>query len=321
MNTFENRLQECGLNLPKADRINVLLVHVGYRCDLRCTHCYVDASPDRTEEMSLETINKILHILKENDEISAVDITGGAPELNPHYKYFIKSATALGKKVMVRSNLTVLSQPDMQNVPEFWVDNRTKVFVSLPCYTEQGVDSQRGKGTYKKVISALKMLNGLGYGQDGTGLELDISFNPPKASRAPDQKILETTYKAKLFAINGIIFNNLVAISNVPIGRLRKTISDEDYITYLKEVEDNFNPDNLNHVLCKEQLCISHDGRLFDCGFNQMQEIHVKSLCADIDNFDYDVLSKREIATSPTCFICTAGSGLGCVRSSASGNK
>ncbi len=321
MNAFEKKLQEYGLYSPKAERINVLLVHVGYRCDLRCTHCYVEASPDRTEEMSREIINKILHILRENDEISAVDITGGAPELNPNYKYFIKSAVNLGKKVMVRSNLTVLSRPDLEDIPDFWAKNRIKVFISLPCYTEQGVDSQRGKGSYKKIISRLKRLNKIGYGKKGTGLELDISFNPAKASRAPDQDMLEKVYREKLREMHWITFNNLVAISNVPIGRLRKTISDDEYITYVEELEDDFNPDNLNHVLCKEQLCISHDGRLFDCGFNQMQEIHVKSLCADVDNFDYDILSKREIATSPTCFTCTAGSGLGCVRSSTSGNK
>ena len=145
MNTFERKLVETGNYPLTARKVSVLLISIGYKCDLRCTHCYVDASPDRPEEMSLETVNKILNVMKKSDAIEAIDITGCAPELNPHYKYLISSVTAFGKKVMVRSNLTVLSQPGMEDVPEMWAENRIKVFVSLPCFTEQGVDSQRGK--------------------------------------------------------------------------------------------------------------------------------------------------------------------------------
>ncbi len=315
MNLFNQKLRETGISPLKAESIAVLLVSVGSKCDLRCTHCYVEASPERNEEMSLETMEKILDILDRNSEIEVLDITGGAPELNTNYKYFVKSAADMNKKVMVRSNLTIFFQPGMEEIPGFLADNRIKIFASMPCYTEPGVDSQRGNGSYRKIIAALKRLNGLGYGKEGTGLELDIAFNPPEASRAPDRQMLENVYKEKLMELHGITFNNLAAISNVPVGRLRRSMTDDDYNVYLKELEKSFNPDNLRNILCRKQLCISYDGKLHDCGFSQMQQVVVKSSCSHIDVFDYESLCKREIATTRVCFTCTAGSGLGCVRS------
>jgi len=314
MNPFDQKLKETGMFPLKAERVAALLVSLGCKCDRRCTHCYIEASPDRTEEMSPETMEKILSVLGANSEIKALDITGGAPELNAHYKYFVKSAADMDRRVIVRSNLTVFFQPGKEDIPDFLADNGIKISASLPCYTEEGVDRQRGKGAYRKIIAALKRLNGLGYGKAGTGLELDIAFNPPEASRAPDRQMLEKLYREKLMELHGITFNNLAAISNVPVGRLRGSMTDEEYNLYLTELEKNFNPDNVGNVLCREQLYVSYDGELYDCGFNCMQQAALKSPCSHIGVFDYDSLSTREIATTRICFVCTAGAGLGCTR-------
>lgn len=311
MNEFDKKLKEHEQYPLRAKSISLLLVQMGYKCDLRCAHCYVDASPERTEEMSRETIDRIITVLKEHDEIVAIDITGGAPELNPHFKYLVKSATAMGKKVMVRSNLTVFSEPGMGDLPEFLAENRVVIFASLPSYAEDETDRQRGKGTYKKVISSLKKLNILGYGTRPS-LVLNIAVNPPKASLAPDKHVLEKAYKDTLMEMHGITFNNLVAISNVPVGRLRRSMTDAEYKKYFDELAEKFNPDNVNGLMCRELLCISYNGKLHDCGYHQIEGIPVKSKHTHIDYFDYEALSKREIANTSICFVCTAGSGIGC---------
>lgn len=311
MNEFDKKLKEHGQYPLRAEKISVLLVQMGYKCDLRCSHCYVEASPDRTEVMSLETINKILTVLKKHDEIVAIDITGGAPELNPHFRHLVASATALGKKVIVRSNLTVFSEAGLHNIPYFLAENRVKIIASLPSVTEQETDRQRGKRTYQKVISALKMLNIIGYGIN-PNLEMDIAYNPANASMAPDRKTLEKTYKETLVESYGLLFNSLIAISNVPVGRLRKSMNEDEYKKYLNELEEKFNPNNIKDLMCRELLCVSYDGKLYDCGYHQIQGVPVKSPLAHIDYFDYDDLSKREIATASICFVCTAGVGIGC---------
>ncbi len=312
MNAFDKKLAEYNCPSPKANRVSILVVHVGYKCNLRCTHCYVDSSPDRTELMSLETMNKILNVMKENAEITTLDLTGGAPELNPHYRYFIKSAADMGKKVQVRSNLVIYFEPGMEDLPEFLAENKVKIFASLPHYEEEEMDKQRGKGSYKKVILALKRLNNLGYGKDGTGLELDIEFNPLGASLAPDQRTLTNIYKDKLMKMHGITFNKLIALSNAPLGRLRKLTSDGEFNKYMKELEGKFNPHNVEDLMCGYYLSISPTGGLYDCGFMQILNVPLKNGDMNIDNFNYDVLSRREIATQPICFICTAGSGMNC---------
>ncbi len=311
MNVFEEKLRERGYYPVRAKRIAALLVQMGYKCDLRCSHCYVDASPDRTEVMPLKVIDKLLEILTDNNEISTLDITGGAPGLNPYFKYLIKSATALGRKVMVRSNLTVFFQPGMGDLPEFYAENGVKIFASLPGYTEEVTDRQRGKGAYKKVISALQRLNILGYGKESI-LELDLSFNPLKTTIAPDKQTLEKAYKDKLMEMHGITFNNLVVMNNVPVGRLRKSMTEDEFKTCLDQLKEKFNPDNVNKLICRELLCVSYSGSLHDCGFQQIQGIPVKSAHSHLDNFNYEVLSNREISSSPICFACTAGAGLKC---------
>ncbi len=312
MNAFDRKLAEYDCPAPRAKRISILVVHVSYKCNLKCTHCYVDSSPDRTESMSQKTMNKILNVMKENSEITTLDLTGGAPEMNPHYRYFVKTASDMGKKVQVRSNLVIYFEPGMEDLPEFLAENKTKVFASLPHYEERFMDRQRGKGSYKKAISALKRLNELGYGKKGTGLELDIEFNPLRAALASDQRTLTNIYKYKLMKMHGITFNKLIALSNAPLGRLRKLMSDDEFNKYMKELEGKFNPRTVNDLMCGYYLSISPAGSLYDCGFMQILNVPVKNAPLSVDDFNYEILSKREISTQPICFICTAGSGMNC---------
>ncbi len=312
MNKFDQKLNDIGHYPLTADDISILQVNMGYKCNLKCTHCHVNASPDRTEEMSLETVDKIIDILKQHDEITTVDITGGSPEYNPHYKRLIKSATDMGKNAIVRSNLAIITEPGMEDIPDFWADNKVKVVASLPCYTAEGVDGQRGKGTYDKAVSVLKRLNGQGYGQQGSGLEIDLMFNPAKEGVAPDQKMLEDAYRKKLKELHGIAFNHLIALSNMPIGRLGKTMSDIEKEVYLKQLEEKFNPATVKNVMCRHLISVSPQGKIYDCDFWQMINLPVKNGSSRIEDFDYNRLKNREIITLPMCLMCTAGAGASC---------
>ncbi len=217
MNIFDQKLKETTRHYPlKARTIATLVANLGNRCNLRCTHCFVEASPDRTEEMSLDTVNKVLDILRKNNEITLLEVMSGAPELSPHFKYIVKSAADMGKEVKVPSNLVIYSEPGIEDIPEFLAENRIKILASLPHYVEEVVDKQRGRGTYGRAISALKRLNELGYGEEGTSLELDILCNPAGASLSPDQQMLENDFKDKLKEMHGITFNRLFALTNIP---------------------------------------------------------------------------------------------------------
>jgi radical SAM/Cys-rich protein len=313
VNTFDQKLNTCGHYPLIAKDVSTLQVNVGYKCNLRCTHCHVEASPDRTEEMSLNTMSALLSILRENSEMHTVDITGGSPELNNHFKHFVISCADTGKKVIVRTNLAIYAEPEMEGMHEFLRENRVKLVASMPCYTEEGVDSQRGKGTYKKAIDALKKLNSLGYGKEGTGLEIDIMFNPAKADIAPDQLMLEKAYKEKLMEMHGITFNNLIALSNMPIGRLGKSTTSNEYVEYTKKLVQKFNPETVENLMCRHLISVSPDGTLFDCDFWQMLKLPVRSKESnDVKSFNYMTLSNRQIVTNPMCFMCTAGAGASC---------
>ncbi len=312
MNAFDQKLKESGHYPLTAKEIATLQLNVGYKCNLSCAHCHVEASPGREERMSLPAMSMVLNILRTNDEIMTVDLTGGSPELNPYFKYFVKSCVDMGKKAIVRTNLAIYTEPSMEDFPEFLAEHKIKIVASLPCYTEEGVDSQRGKGTYNKAISVLKHLNTLGYGQEDTGLEIDIMFNPAKAEIAPDQGMLENAYKEKLKEMHGITFNHLIALSNMPIGRLGKSISEDENREYLKQLQGKFNPETVKNLMCRRLVSVSYNGKIYDCDFWQVLNLPVKSECSHIDNFDYTALSKREIVTNPLCFMCTAGAGAGC---------
>jgi radical SAM/Cys-rich protein len=312
MNNFDKKLKECGEYPLSAIDITTLQVNISYKCNLACTHCHVEASPGRQELMSLPTMARIINILRNNNEISAVDITGGSPELNPYFRYLIKASVDMGKKVIVRTNLAVYSEPGMEDIPEFLSANKVKIVASLPCYTAGGVDGQRGKGTYDKAISALKRLNALGYAKEGTGLEIDLMFNPVKEGVAPDQHALENTYREKLNEMHGVTFNHLIALSNMPIGRLGKSMSEKEKREYLSQLEEKFNPRTVNNLMCRHLISVSPDGKLYDCDFWQMIHLPVKNGSSRIEDFDYNRLKSREIATLPMCLMCTAGSGASC---------
>lgn len=311
MNSFDQKLKGCGQYPLKAKEITTLQVNVGYKCNLMCSHCHIEASPERVEMMSLPAVSQILDILRDHDEITTVDITGGSPELNPFFKYFVKSCADMGKKVIVRTNLAIFSEPGIEDVPEFLAENRVKIIASLPCYSEEGVDSQRGRGTYKKAMNAMKKLNALGFGNN-SGLSIDIMFNPAKADIAPDQQTLEKAYKEKLKETQGITFNHLLALGNMPIGRLGKTLTEDDHREYMDKLREKFNPRTLENVMCRSLISISPEGKLYDCDFWQMLSLPVRSKSSDIGNFDYAVLSNREIVTNALCFMCTAGAGASC---------
>jgi radical SAM/Cys-rich protein len=312
MNSFDKKLMEHGYSAPKADTVSILCVLTGNRCNLKCTHCYLESSPDKTEEMSLKTIDKLLTILEQNKQIKDLELTGGEPLLNPHFRYFVEEAYNLGKNVMIASNLTLLNEPEMRDMPDFLMKYKVKIYGSLPSYSEEDVDRQRGKGSYRKIISAIKKLNELGYGQEGSSLELEIEYNPAKATIAPDRLILEKMYRVKLMEMHGITFNNLITLTNAPLGRLRKTMSEHAYNAYISELEHNFNPDTVKNMMCRSMLTVACDEKFYDCGFLHKLNVPVKTGHSTIDSFDYEALSKREIATAPVCLICTAGNGLNC---------
>ena len=313
MNAFDRKLSATQDYPLKAEDISTLQVNMGYRCNLRCIHCHVEASPDRTEEMSSATVDSIINILKDHNEITTVDITGGSPELNPHFKHLVKVAADLGKKVIVRSNLAIYTEDGMEDIPSFLANNRIKIVASFPCYTEEGVDSQRGKGTYKKAIHILKQLNKLGYGAEGTGLEIDIMSNPARDGIAPDQQMLENAYREKLKEMHEVSFNHLIALSNMPIGRLGSSLTKDEKTNYLNQLGEKYNPQTIKNLMCRHLISISPDGTIYDCDFWQMLKLPVKNRKSnDIKSFDYKELSNREILTASLCFMCTAGAGASC---------
>lgn len=312
LNSFDRKLAATKDYPLKATDISTFQINIGYKCNLRCTHCHVEASPNRDEEMKAATVEKIIAILKAHDEIKMVDITGGAPELNLHYRHLIASASALGKKVITRTNLAILIEQGMDDIPAFWVKHKVKVVASLPSFTEEVVDRQRGKGVFKKAIAGLKLLNALGYGQAGTGLELDIMFNPEKENLAPGQQMLEQEFRDKLREICGITFNHLIALNNMPIGRLGSSMSGSEKEAYLNKLEKNYNPLTLKNLMCRHLLNVSPDGTLYDCDFWQMMNLPVNCRSSRIEDFDLAELINREIVTLPLCFMCTAGAGASC---------
>jgi radical SAM/Cys-rich protein len=313
MNVFDKKIAETENYPLEAQNISTLQVNMGYKCNLTCSHCHVDASPERTEEMSQKTVNRVISILMDNNEITTIDITGGSPEYNPYYKELIKASSGMGKSIIVRTNLAIIAEEGMADLPEFWAAHKVKVVASLPCYTAKGVDVQRGKGTYDKAVSALKQLNSLGYGQEGSGLEIDLMFNPAKDGIAPDQQMLEKAYKDNLKEMHDITFNKLVALSNMPIGRLGKSMSEEGKKEYITELKNKYNPGTLQNLMCRHLISVAPDGNLYDCDFWQMLKLPVKNrMSNDVHSFDYMALSRREIMTAPWCLMCTAGAGASC---------
>jgi radical SAM/Cys-rich protein len=273
----------------------------------------VDAGPDRKEIMTHETMEECLRILREHD-IQTVDLTGGAPEMNPHFRWFVEELSALGKHIIVRCNLTIiLANKKYYDLPDFFATHKVEVVSSLPHYTGVRTDRQRGDGVFEKSVNALKMLNAVGYGVEGSGLKLNLVYNPTGAILPGPQSTLEADYKRELFNQFGIQFNQLYVITNMPISRfLDYLIASGNYEDYMQKLVDAFNPRAAEGVMCRNTLSVSWDGWLYDCDFNQMLDIRVKGSSLHITSFDRDVLERREIALDQHCYGCTAGLGSSC---------
>ena len=314
--TFNETLAQHELPLLNARGIEVLQVNVGKVCNQTCKHCHVDAGPDRRESMSRETAEACLRVLRES-HIPTLDITGGAPEMNPQFRYLVSEAHKLGCRVIDRCNLTILLAPGFNDLPEFLAENQVEIVASLPCYLEENCDSQRGDGVYRSSIEALQRLNSLGYGQAGSGQTLTLVYNPVGPSLPPPQAKLEEDYRRELRARHGIEFTQLFTITNLPISRfLNDLLQSGQYESYLHKLAEAFNPLATESVMCRTTLSVDWKGRLFDCDFNQMLELGLAAeLPQNIRNLDAQAiaqLSQRRVVTGRHCFGCTAGSGSSC---------
>jgi len=290
--------------------IEILQVNLGYKCNMTCKHCHIEGGPSRNQEMDRETVDTILRVIGEND-ISTIDITGGAPELNPHFRYLVVEARKRGCHVIVRTNLTIFYERGMENLPEFYNENSVDVVASLPYYIENDVDRVRGKGTFQKSIMALKKLNELGYANGSSDRKLNLVYNPPGAFLAPSQKTLEEDYRRELGARFSISFNNLYTFTNMPIGRFRDNlVRSKSLEKYTGRLMNTFNPGTLDALMCRFLISVGWDGGLYDCDFNQALGLNLHSDCPQhIKDFHYAILSQREITVGEHCYGCTAGQG------------
>ena len=309
---FESALDSCGMFPLRPAGIDVLQVNVGKLCNQTCRHCHVDAGPDRREVMTRETMELCLRVLRSAD-IPTVDITGGAPELNPHFRWFVEACRDLGRHVMDRCNLTVLQTHPHGDLPEFFARHHVEVVCSLPHYRQTATDTQRGDGVYAGSVSALQKLNAVGYGQ-GNGLRLVLVTNPVGAFLPPSQPSLEAEWKRELMRVHGIRFDALYCITNMPISRFLEWLMQTDNLnTYMERLVNTFNPLAARGVMCRHMISVGWDGTLYDCDFNQMLDVPVASARSrHIRDFDVEALRRREIVVGRHCFGCTAGAGSSC---------
>jgi radical SAM/Cys-rich protein len=292
--------------------VATLQINVGKRCNQTCRHCHVDAGPDRNEVMSRETMTECLRVLDATD-IPTVDITGGAPELNPHFRWLVDEVAVRGRHVMDRCNLTILTTAGHHDLPEFFAARRVEVVASLPHYRALNTDAQRGDGVYDKSIAALKHLNAVGYGDGRSGLRLVLVTNPVGAFLPPAQPSLEAEWKRELRRLHGIAFDALYCITNMPISRyLDWLVESGNLERYLERLVTAFNPSTVGGLMCRSTLSVGWDGRLYDCDFNQMLDLGVAGPSAHIRDFDPAPLAGRAIRVGRHCFGCTAGAGSSC---------
>ncbi|WP_416676927.1 arsenosugar biosynthesis radical SAM (seleno)protein ArsS [Egbenema bharatensis] len=312
---FSARLANVGYSGLRPGTLEIFQINVGKLCNMTCRHCHVDAGPDRREIMSRETIDLCLQALDQTPAYT-VDITGGAPELNPHFRYLVEQCVVRGKHVIDRCNLTVLLLPTMEDLPEWLAERKVEVVCSLPHYRKLNTDSQRGQGTFEKSIAALKRLNAAGYGSGHPDRQLTLMSNPVGAFLASGQARMEQEWKAGLFKNHGVTFDRLIALNNMPISRYLEWLEQSGNLErYMELLVNSFNPGTIEGLMCRNTLSISWDGRLFDCDFNQMLELEVASpenQSAHIRDFQPAWLAEREIVTGRHCFGCTAGAGSSC---------
>ncbi len=315
VNSFEETLNIQNIARLNPSELEIFQVNVGKMCNQTCKHCHVDAGPDRKEIMTKETMIDCLLFLS-NSSVKTVDLTGGAPEMNPNFKWFVREIKKLGKHVIVRSNLTILLTKSHQDDPMFFKDHGIEIVSSLPFYNKSRTDAQRGEGVFEESIKALKILNELGYGKENSGLKLNLVYNPSGAFLPPEQTQLEQQYKKKLFQLYQIEFNSLYAITNMPISRyLDYLVVSDNFESYMSELIEAYNPSSIEHLMCKNTLSIGWDGYVYDCDFNQMLDLNILDSVNNplhIAQVDTAHLSKRAIRVSEHCFGCTAGAGSSC---------
>ncbi len=318
-NSFATTLERNRLAPLRRGQTSTIQINVGKRCNQACHHCHVDAGPKRTEVMAQAVVERILQLIDRTHGIDTVDITGGAPELNPHFRDLIAALHQRKFHIIDRCNLTVLFEPNMADLSQFLADHQVHVIASLPCYSANNVDKQRGHGVFEKSIAALQKLNALGYGKLGSNLYIDLVYNPLGASLPPAQHQLETKYKRELSANFGITFNQLLTITNLPIRRFARQLErNGEYNSYLDLLTQNFNADTVPSVMCRSLVNIGYDGKIYDCDFNQMLDLAMPNSDGNPasktvwDLSSFDDLNDKLIATGSHCLGCTAGAGSSC---------
>lgn len=310
---FQARMQAAGLAPLHATGITVFQINVGKLCNQTCRHCHVDAGPDRQEIMTRETAEWCIQALATTD-IPTVDITGGAPELNPNFRWLVQEAHALGRRVIDRCNLSVLLLPSQADLARFLADHQVEVIASLPYFRPSQTDAQRGDGVFEKSIQGLQLLNNLGYGKEGTGLTLNLVYNPVGAFLPPKQEAIEAQFRRELSRLYGITFTHLYTITNMPISRfLEFLIESGNYEGYMERLTNAFNPAAAAGVMCRYTLSVGWDGTLYDCDFNQMLDLPLDhGAPRHIRNVDLSQLHTRRIVIANHCYGCAAGTGSSC---------
>lgn len=311
---FGDALKEIQLFPLKPKVLDIFQINVGKMCNQTCKHCHVDAGPDRKEIMTRETMLDCLEVLKNNPEFSTVDLTGGAPEMNPNFRWFVEEIRKLERKVIVRCNLTIIvANKKYYDLPDFFKEHNVEVVSSLPFYSKSRTDKQRGDGVFEESLKALKMLNDVGYGILNSGLVLNLVYNPSGAFLPASQSLLEKDFKEALLKDFGIVFNQLFTITNMPISRyLEYLLVTGNYESYMQKLIAAFNPVAAANVMCRNTLSIGWDGYMYDCDFNQMLDLKVINEGTHIRDFNNSVMMQRNIVIGQHCYGCTAGSGSSC---------
>lgn len=316
IDSFESKLDQIGLFPLKPTQIEILQINLGKMCNQVCKHCHVDAGPDRKEIMTRKTMQACLEVIK-NNPIQTIDLTGGAPEMNPDFRWFIEEIRKINSDctIIVRCNLTIiLANPKYYDLPEFYKKHKIEVVSSLPYFTAMKTDSQRGNGVFDKSIKALQLLNEVGYGMPNSGLILNLVYNPSGAFLPPSQEGMQAEFKKKLKERFDISFNQLFTITNIPISRfLEYLIRSENYEAYMEKLVESFNPIAAKNVMCRNTISVGWDGYLYDCDFNQMLDLKVDAPKSQhISDWDSSTLTNRNIIVNKHCFGCTAGAGSSC---------
>ncbi|MEM8525306.1 MAG: arsenosugar biosynthesis radical SAM (seleno)protein ArsS [Bacteroidota bacterium] len=312
---FTNKIANDGYPALRPSAVEIFQINVGKLCNQTCAHCHVDAGPDRRKEnMSRENFERCLEIIKSIPSIHTIDLTGGAPEMNPNFIWFVEECRRLGKTVIDRCNLTIIvANKRYRQLPDFLAKNQVKVVSSLPYFSKSRTDQQRGDGVFEASIEALQMLNAVGYGKEGSGLTLDLVYNPSGAFLPASQMTLEAEFKRQLKRKYDIVFNSLYAITNLPIARfLDYLLESGNYEEYMEKLVEAYNPATVDGLMCRNTISVSWDGYLYDCDFNQMLDLKVAAPAQHIQDFDLAALNKRQIVLNQHCYGCTAGAGSSC---------